>query len=116
MSLYIHHAIIVTSHGQPFGTVYNLHTHARTLGLRPTGLADTGINACVSFAILPDGHSETFNKSDEFDEAREKFIQILKLTSPAEIQWVAVEYGNEDTGGSEILDGSHLALPEFEED
>lgn len=94
MSLYRHHTVVLTSNEDPPIQLSALRSIAVNLSLNPTPLMQGSRNTQWSFAVLPDGGSETFPHSEEMDDAR---AELMKYASFYGIQYVEVYFGGDDS-------------------
>ncbi len=100
----LHHTIIVTG---SYNDDDNVHWAkvARIKALKIFGgelvseLVDSDTNSVKSFFIAPDGSKESWARSDEGDDARDKFISWLKKCdfddSSSPLAWAEAQYGDE---------------------
>lgn len=93
MSLYRHHAVVLTSNEDPPIQLSALRSIAVNLCLDPTELKQGSRNHQWSFAVLPDGSSETFSFSQDMDDAR---AELMKYASFHGVQYVEVYFGGDE--------------------
>lgn len=59
-----------------------------------------GVNAYVSYALIPDGSKEGWGDSDQMDEWRERLLELVKndaaLENGSYPVWVHLQFGGDD--------------------
>ena len=100
----LHHTIIVTgSHNNDDNVHWAKVARLKALkffgGELVSELVDSGTNGVKSFFIAPDGSKESWERSDEGDDDRDRFIGWLKKCeyddSSSPLAWAEVRYGDE---------------------
>jgi len=92
MGMIIHHAIIVTA---DMADIDPIRSVAAGLGLTVTEAIHSPVNGYATFMVAPDGSKEGWEISNEHDELRAAFREILKRDFARGTQWVEVSYGDD---------------------
>lgn len=102
-----HHAIIVSAfQGE---RIEAAHARAVELGMSVTSITDVVTNGYRSFLIGPDGSKEGWGTSDEGDLKRASMVEYLDAQrhddDSSSIQWVVVQYGDDELKTRIVRDG-----------
>ena len=105
MGYMVHHTIVVTSYESSIESV-----HAKAVEIFGNQVSNTvvsKVNGFRSFFIAPDGSKYGWEDSNEGDENRDKFIEWIKSQSEFYIDWVEVQYGDDEGDTKIIRDSDH---------
>ncbi|MHA1833592.1 MAG: hypothetical protein ACTSV7_06335 [Candidatus Baldrarchaeia archaeon] len=100
MGYYEHHAIILTGDNTgtddaPKGAIISAYEFCLKLGLNPSSLVYSPVNAFISFFVPPDGSKEGWLESDEGDDKRELFKNWLISKNYSCLDWIEIRYGGD---------------------
>ncbi len=105
MGYMVHHTIVVTAYK---GDIEKAHEKAvEIFGNQVSNLVASKINGYQSFFVAPDGSKLGWSDSDEGDENRNTFIEWLKSQDDFYIDWVEVQYGDDEGYTKIIRDSDH---------
>lgn len=93
-----HHAILVT--GWQDNKLEEAKKKAEEFGNITTEIVAGNSNGYMTFVVVPDGSKEGWDRSDEGNDARDKFIEWLESQrygdNSSYFYWVEVMYGSDD--------------------
>lgn len=87
-----HHAIVVSDYDKR--NLEKLQAQAKEIFPSVSEILYSEVNGYGSFFIPTDGSKEGWPESEEGDERRNKFVEILKASEYP--QWVEVQYGDDE--------------------